>query len=207
IESHLFGRYWALSEAVVDCYGARRPDFSLMDAVDVMEGMGPTQGQPRRLGMIVASTDGVALDAVTQQALGFGPEEVATTVVAANVGLGTRDLAQIELSGADLAGLTQHIRRAPVVQIERLGPLVKLLRGLVTARPKVERRLCRGCGACAGICPGQAIRIEDYARIDYDRCVECFCCQEACPYDAITLQRSRLYGVAQRLQKLLSRNA
>ena len=207
IESHLFGRYWALSEAVVDCYGARRPDFSLMDAVDVMEGMGPTQGQPRRLGMIAASTDGVALDVVTQQALGFGPEEVATTVVAANVGLGTRTLAQIELSGADLAGLTHHIRRAPVVQIERLGPLVKLFRGLVTARPKVERRLCEACGACAGICPGKAIRIEDYARIDYDRCVECFCCQEACPHDAITLKRSRLYGVAQRLQKLLSRNA
>lgn len=207
LECHLQGRYWALSEAIVDCYGARRPDFHFMDAVDIMEGMGPTQGHPRRLGLLAASTDGVALDAVTQHALGFNEEEIATTVAAANAHHGERHLRDLELSGPDLAGLVQHIHRSPVMHMERLGPLVKFAKGFVTARPKVDRQKCQACGACAGICPGKAIVIEDYARIDCDQCVECFCCQEACPYDAITMQRSPLYGLAQRLQRLFSRSA
>jgi uncharacterized protein (DUF362 family)/Pyruvate/2-oxoacid:ferredoxin oxidoreductase delta subunit len=207
IEAHLLGRYWALSEAVVDCYAARPPDLNLVDAVQVMEGMGPTQGQPRHMGLIAASTEGAALDAVIQQALGYDLQEVATTVAAHNVGLGEIHAEHITLSGIPPADVALRIRRSPAVHIERLGPLVRLLKGLVTARPRVDRRRCKSCGACAGICPGQAIVIEDYARIDGSRCVECFCCQEACPFDAITLGRSPLYAVAQRLQRLLSRTA
>lgn len=205
IEAHLLGRYWALSEAVVDCYAARIPDLNIMDAVDIMEGMGPTQGQPRRLGLVAASTDGVALDAVVQQALGYDLTEVATTVAATNAHLGASAADDIHLSGADPQAIAVRVRRAPAVHIENLGPLVKLFRPMVTARPGVKRTLCRSCGACAGICPGKAIAIEDYARIDCDRCVECFCCMEACPYDAITIKRSPLFSVAQRLQRLISR--
>lgn len=207
IEAHLLGRYWALCESIVDCYAARPPDFHIMDAVDIMEGMGPTQGESRRLGLIAASPDGVALDAVTQQAMGFGEEEVATTVAAANVELGARHRGQIELSGADLAALTQHVRRSPVLRLERLGPFTGLFKGWVTARPKVDRKKCQSCAACAGICPGKAIAVEDYARIDCDRCVECFCCLEACPYDAIGVRRSPLYAVGARLQRLLNRSS
>jgi ferredoxin len=169
--------------------------------------MGPTQGRPRRLGMIAASVDGVALDAVTQSAMGFGPEEEAPTVAAANVKLGSRQLAEIALSGAELSELVQHIKRSPVVRMELLGPFVKLVRGLVTARPHVDPKLCKSCGACAGICPGKAIAIEDYAQVDCNQCVECFCCLEACPFDAITVKRSPMYSVAQKVQRLISRKA
>ena len=205
IAAHLLGRYWALSEAIVDCYAVRPPDLNLVDAVDIMEGMGPTQGRPRRMGLIAASTDGVALDAVIQQALGYDLREVATTVAAHNVGLGVIAAVDIELSGIAPEQVALRVKRSPVVRMDMLGPFVRLLRGLVSARPKVNRKQCRACGACAGICPNGAIAIEDYAQVDCDRCVECFCCMEACPYDAITVKRSPLYAVAQRLQRLLSR--
>lgn len=202
IEVHLLARYWALSEAIVDCFAVRPPDLNIVDAIDIMEGMGPTQGQPRRMGVLAASTDAVALDATIQQAMGYGRDEVATTIAAHNLGLGEIDPAQIEVSGASLEQVSIRIERSPVVKMERLGPLVKLLKGLVTARPRVKRKDCRLCGACAQICPNKAIVVEDYARIDCERCVECFCCQEACPHDAIALKRSAFYALSTWLYRL-----
>lgn len=205
LDVHLVGKYWALSEAIVDCYAARLPDLHLIDAVQVMEGMGPTQGRPRDLGLLVASTDGVALDAVVEQLMGFAPGEVATTVAAANLGLGERRPESIEVTGAAIADLAIKVERSPIVRAEMLGPLRPLLRWMLQARPAVERKDCRACGACAGICPAGAVTIEDYAIIDCQRCLECFCCQEACPFDAIQVKRPRIYGALFRLKGMFDR--
>jgi len=167
----------------------------------VMEGMGPTQGNPRHLGVIVASTDGVALDRVTQQLMGFAPGEVATTIAAHNLGLGESDLAQIEVTGATVADLAITVEQSPVMRAEHLGPLLPLLRYVLSARPKVVKKDCRACGACKGICPAGAVVIEDYAIVDTQKCVECFCCQEACPFDAIQVQRPLLYRTLWRLKR------
>jgi uncharacterized protein (DUF362 family)/Pyruvate/2-oxoacid:ferredoxin oxidoreductase delta subunit len=205
IDVHLVGRYWALSEAIVDCYAARPPQLHLLDAVEIMEGMGPTQGRPRPLGLLLASTDGVALDAIAARLMGFGPVEVATTVAAGNLNLGEPRLEHITVSGESVEQFAVAAQRSPIMRAEMLGPLMPLLRWLVTARPEVERKACRACGACAGICPTGAVTIEDYALIDRGRCVECFCCQEACPYDAITVRRPRIYRLAWHLKKGLDR--
>jgi uncharacterized protein (DUF362 family)/Pyruvate/2-oxoacid:ferredoxin oxidoreductase delta subunit len=205
LEVHLKSRYWALSEAIVDCFAARPPHLHLMDGVVAMEGMGPTQGSPRALGVLIASTDAVALDAVAAAVMGFGPEEIATTVASGNLGLGVRDLGAIEVTGRSIAEVAQRIKRAPIVRPDLLGPLVPLLGWIVRARPRVDRRKCRACGACAGICPARVITIEDYAVIDYSGCLECFCCQEACPFDAITVGRSRAFGIGWWLKRRLDR--
>lgn len=205
IDVHLVGKYWALSEAIVDCYAARPPELHLIDAVTVMEGMGPTQGKPRHLGALAASTDGVALDRVMQQLMGFAAGEVATTVAAHNLGLGENDLSQIEVAGASMADLAIKVEQSPVMRAEHLGPLLPLLRYVITARPKVEKKDCRACSACQGICPAGAVTIEDYAIIDTHKCVECFCCQEACPYDAIQVSRPLLYRALWRMKRGLDR--
>lgn len=201
VDVHLIGRYWALSEAIVDCYAARVPELHLMDAVQVMEGMGPTQGTPRDLGLLAASTDGVALDAIVEQLMGFEPGEVATTVAAGNLGLGERRLEEIEVTGAAVADMAIKVQPSPVVRAEMLGPFMPLLRWMVQARPAVVQKDCRACGACKGICPAGAVTIEDYAIIDCNKCLECFCCQEACPFDAIQVRRPKIYGAVWRLKR------
>jgi uncharacterized protein (DUF362 family)/ferredoxin len=207
LDVHLLGGFWALSEAIVDCYAPRPPDLHFMDAIVGMEGMGPTQGRPCQIGFLAVSTDGVALDAVVQEALGFRHDEVATTVAAANVHLGVADLKAIDITGEPLRSARHAVTRAPVVKTDLIRPFMPVLRWLVTARPKVDRKLCRGCGACAGICPGGAIEIKDLALIDYEKCVECFCCLEACPFDAIGVRRSTLYGIAGAIKHFLDRRA
>jgi uncharacterized protein (DUF362 family)/Pyruvate/2-oxoacid:ferredoxin oxidoreductase delta subunit len=207
LQTHLLGRYWALSEAIADCYSARAPDLHLMDAIVAMEGMGPTQGTPVETGFLAASADGVALDAVTEDLLGFAPGAVATTVAAAGLGLGESDLSAIQVTGANRAELRHPIRQSPVVRADLMGPLARVVGGLVRARPKVHKNLCRGCGACAGICPANVIKVSRVASISYEHCLECFCCLEACPYDAIGVRRSPLYQAAWSIKHWLDRRA
>jgi ech hydrogenase subunit F len=52
-----------------------------------------------------------------------------------------------------------------------------------------DREKCTLCGACARICPANAIVVNrDAKTIDYNpfRCIYCSSCVEACPFDAIT---------------------
>jgi formate hydrogenlyase subunit 6/NADH:ubiquinone oxidoreductase subunit I len=52
----------------------------------------------------------------------------------------------------------------------------------------IDRERCTGCGVCVGLCPKDAIRIDDIvATVDVARCTGCGECIEICPNDAISL--------------------
>jgi ferredoxin len=53
---------------------------------------------------------------------------------------------------------------------------------------KVDEETCTACGACAEVCPVDAITVEDAAKVDAEACTECGACVEECPVEAITLQ-------------------
>ena len=53
---------------------------------------------------------------------------------------------------------------------------------------RVDHELCTGCGACAEVCPADAIEIrEGKAQVKNEACVECGLCVGECPHKAITL--------------------
>ena len=48
---------------------------------------------------------------------------------------------------------------------------------------------CQGCGACAEICPVQAVEMMDDApRLNQEWCIGCGVCATVCPADAITME-------------------
>ncbi|MEM2878403.1 MAG: 4Fe-4S binding protein [Candidatus Hadarchaeales archaeon] len=52
---------------------------------------------------------------------------------------------------------------------------------------KVDSDVCMRCGACAGVCPFDAIDATDgYVRAN-ERCTECGLCGKICPVGAITV--------------------
>lgn len=65
----------------------------------------------------------------------------------------------------------------------------------------VNTDLCIGCGACANLCPDQAITLQrdlgpvietKELLIDQDACVQCQVCEENCPKDAIKIENDEI---------------
>ena len=79
------------SKIIVDIFSAAKPQLTIMDAVTIMEGNGPSAGNPKDLGLILASVDAVALDSIASGFLGFEDGEIATTEIAFQRGLERRE--------------------------------------------------------------------------------------------------------------------
>ncbi len=73
-----------------------------------------------------------------------------------------------------------------------INPAKALLRiqGLFPAPGTYRIHLCDQCGACAEICPEEAIALEDGVyRIDPAACTGCMMCVEECPHDVICFHK------------------
>ena len=55
-------------------------------------------------------------------------------------------------------------------------------------RYEIDPAKCRGCTACARICPGNAIegKVKEPHKIDPDKCLKCGSCMEKCRFGAIS---------------------
>ena len=193
----------AFSRALVDIFACVPPRLTLMDAIVAMDGPGPAGGAPRPVGLVLAGRDAVAVDAVAQNLVGFGPEDVATTVLAARRGLGRADLRSIEIAGESLADVrVKRFRKAtlPVGLLKRKLPafLYAYVSGELIPSPEVVSAACTGCGECRDVCPRGAVVMDGgRARILKGPCIRCLCCHEACRSRAIRL-RMRPVGRAVR---------
>jgi uncharacterized protein (DUF362 family) len=89
-----------LSEAIVDVNQAIPTHLTIVDANLCVEGnRGPTQGLPKRLGLLYGGSDVVAVDAFGADLMGFGSRRIQHIRLAAAVGLGSM---RYQLCGDDL---------------------------------------------------------------------------------------------------------
>ena len=69
-----------------------------MDAIVGLEGDGPgTKGIQRKLGLILAGTDGIAVDTVAAMLINLSPESILTNRIGQEIGLGETDPQNIEI--------------------------------------------------------------------------------------------------------------
>jgi uncharacterized protein (DUF362 family)/Pyruvate/2-oxoacid:ferredoxin oxidoreductase delta subunit len=176
---------------LVDLYRNVAPQLTIMDGIMGMEGNGPQNGQPRKIGIIMASDDAVALDAVACEIVGLQRNRMPTTVVAEEMGVGQTRLEEISVLGERL----EDCRIADFVFPESSdlmgvfpGFMRNYLRDWLTTRPILDDAACEMCLICAKSCPANAISSRnDTLRFDLKQCIRCFCCQELCPEGAITV--------------------
>lgn len=70
-----------------------------------MEGAGPTAGNPRRIGLILASSSPFALDVAAASIIGIDPLEVPTIAAAHHRGIQDGSLEGVEILGAKIADI------------------------------------------------------------------------------------------------------
>ena len=184
---------------IVDLNSYFKPRLFLVDAVQTMEGNGPTAGTPRYMGALLAGTDCHRVDLVCAKLIGLDPMAVPTLRAAADFGLCPESADEVEVSGSVGAFAIsdfKRIERKRSLQFESILPgkagklFGKIAQKALRSSPRLHKSECVGCGLCANVCPAKAIEIvEKKACIDKSKCIRCFCCQEFCPKGAMKVHR------------------
>lgn len=196
IEYHMrMADYDTFADVLIDIFLATHPALTLMDAVVGMEGAGPSAGDPRHLGLILASDDAFALDYVALQIVDANPMHVPVIKAAVERGLCPSRLEDVTILGRPIDDArVAHFNMPAMNQMLAVtwsqGRLLNWLSERIKPRPVFDHAICTGCKLCQASCPAKVIAMEaGKPRADLKACIRCFCCQELCPAKAITIHR------------------
>lgn len=176
-------------DMLVDVFRLRIPELFIVDAVVGMEGNGPASPDLRDIGLLLASDNAVALDAIIAAMMGLEPGRLRFLQKAREAGLGDIDISAIDLIG--------EFKRLPDYQLPPLGgeatmdnqAIQDFLAERTRLRPQADPELCTGCETCVEQCPVSALSMKgDIPVVVPEICITCFCCQEICPEKAIALK-------------------
>lgn len=185
-----------LSRVLLKVYRIVRPRITIVDAIYSMQGDGPSAGNPRKTGLILAGQDAVSVDSVLSYLIGVDPLTIPTNRIAYQEGLGETELKRIEIvPGPNWDEFRIDNFQLPRISLlERLPqPLISLAGKLIKFYPEIIPDKCVKCGICLKSCPVEAISFSAHsAIIDHKKCILCLCCQEVCPESAVEVKRSYL---------------
>lgn len=187
------------AEMIVDLCEYVKPDFSIIDGIEAMQGDGPTGGERRFVGALLGSDDPYDIDLVATRIINIDPMDMAIQKNAHDRGLCGESYLDTELMGDSIESVyVKDFRHARSSDIDFVAYLPKFLQPLAkkitTPYPKIQNKNCIGCGKCAESCPQHTIVIRDKkAIIEYSKCIRCFCCHEMCPKHVIDIKRFSVF--------------
>jgi uncharacterized protein (DUF362 family) len=91
-----------LSDAINDIVRVKKPDLTIMDGIIGMEGEGPISGSPKKMDLVLASEDVLALDVTACQVMRINPVHVDHLQKAAYYGIGESNPSKIEVMGESI---------------------------------------------------------------------------------------------------------
>jgi len=192
-----FNKISRFSEMLVDLTRFLHPRLYVLDGVLAMEGNGPGNGTPRWMGVLLMSTDPVALDAVVCQMIDLDPEMVPTITAGLESGLGDYRNLQVVGDPIDSCACPDFkVNRKPAISTDAVHRfLVPVMRRHMIPRPFIRADRCTRCGTCVQMCPVLPKAVDFHQPVhtappqyDYKRCIRCYCCQEICPDSAIEVE-------------------
>lgn len=189
------------SQMLVDLNLTIKPKLvmNIMDAIIGMEGNGPGSGNPRKIGLVLASADSVALDSVACKIINLNPNDIYTNVLGQESNLGNMD--NVDFIGVNYKDYIikdfKHIKSNK--ELSNVIPLPKFVKKSLTEffseKPFINYNKCILCEECIKICPSEPKSLEIKNKkvlINRKTCIRCFCCQEICPVGAIDIKRFKL---------------
>lgn len=188
------------AEHLVDICEYVNPVFSIIDAIDGMEGDGPSSGIKRHVGLLMSSSNPHALDVAASKVAGINQALIPTIVVAESRGLVSSDYKKLGISGVDI----DEIKIEPFILPNSInvnfvgGRVPKFMEKFVInafrSQPVFNHEKCIGCGDCKRSCPPDVIKMENGKPVpDLNKCIRCFCCHELCPVKAVDIKKHWLH--------------
>lgn len=185
------------SRMLVELAQTVNPQLTIIDAIDAMEGNGPTSGTSHPMHMILAARDFYTQDYFAAKLMGLDPEEIVMIRQAVKSGLAHPD--EITFVGDDVPKDLTPFQRPDAIRIDFTDNVPKFFRKpfafiaskVLKSYPQLKKDQCIGCGKCAESCPAKIIRIVNKkAKFKKKGCISCFCCQEMCPMKAISVRKA-----------------
>lgn len=188
------------AEHLVDICEYVSPVISIIDAIDCMEGDGPSAGVKKHVGLVMASSNPYALDVAAATVAGINPQLIPTIGAAEKRGLSSADAKDLEITGVNLS----QIKVEPFVLPNSInvnfvgGRVPKFMESFVTntfrPQPIFDHEICVGCEDCKRSCPPDVIKMVDGKPVpDLNKCIRCFCCHELCPVKAVDIKKHWLH--------------
>jgi ferredoxin len=194
--------YDQFADGLIDVFLSVKPVLNIMDAVLSMEGYGPTAGNPRQTGLILASEDAFALDSAAVAIVGINPADVPVLKQGRERSLAPADLSSIEFSDEKPEAVKVPDFKIPqldkllTIQFVRAYPFLQFLMESFRPRPVFTNR-CVKCGECAELCPAKVLTMgKNGPSVNLKKCIRCFCCQELCRVKAVEIKRRFLARAA-----------
>ena len=202
-----FPEHGQFASMLVDICEFFKPTLSICDGVVAMEGNGPSMGDPRHMGVLLASFNPHALDLAASYIIGFNAQDIPTLSDAVSRGLIPEYAHDLTVYGDMDAFRVTDFKHQPLGDIQIFGLKAQwfsdLAKALIVRRPVADSN-CIGCGKCMEACPARAIVMkEKRPKIDRKKCISCFCCGEFCPAGAMKVYEpplARMLHAAQRKQ-------
>lgn len=198
-----FPEKMAFCNMLIDLWECVHPAITFVDAVESMEGNGPSGGNARKTDRIFCSTDPYALDMILAHFIDMPITQIPVLQNAVRRGLAPSAVSEIPLIGDEIVPI-KDFKKPHQKNIDFLDklpgfmqePAKKVADKLLTPRPVVRTKDCIGCGKCAESCPQKIIKVENRkAKIDPEKCIRCYCCHEMCPVKAIDIKRFRFFSI------------
>ena len=201
----LFSNPSDFARVIVDIHRVVRPAVSFVDATTVREGQGVADSI-RPVGLVLGSTDAVALDTIATHAIGYEGLPVWTSIHGNAVGLGSNEIDRISVRGLDWDSLPKkrlQYPELPLAEGESLSDRVtrRMNNTILRPRPVIAIQTCTGCGACANRCPVGAIHANPQGKlsINLGECADCGCCLRVCEIGAVQTEFVSFAKVLRRL--------
>jgi uncharacterized protein (DUF362 family) len=164
--------------------------YTFMDAIMGMEGAGPANGDPVKVGKIIAGKDPLAVDIVQAIIMGYDPLKI--PIIKSGLENNISDISSIDDIEYPLFNANDLIMK----DFKRIGRNTAAnfdedseSENLQRPAPEFNHDKCIKCKKCIDICPANALTLKDNKVVlTESKCIRCYCCHEVCPVNAISIQ-------------------